>query len=63
MGENSATDPPPRPPSEPEPADCCGGGCARCVFDIYDDALARHRLALAAWTARQADTAGMPPAG
>jgi hypothetical protein len=30
---------PPKPPS-PEPGDCCGGGCARCVFDVYEEELA-----------------------
>ena len=27
---------PPRP-VPPEPGECCGGGCARCVFDVYDE--------------------------
>jgi hypothetical protein len=31
---------PPRP-TPPEPGDCCGGGCARCVLDVYADELAR----------------------
>ena len=31
---------PPRP-VPPEPGDCCGGGCARCVFDVYDEMLER----------------------
>jgi hypothetical protein len=30
----------PHKPLPPDPADCCGGGCARCVWDIYDQALA-----------------------
>ncbi len=46
-------DPAPAPPAEPDPADCCGEGCVRCVFDRYDDALERYQRALAAWTARQ----------
>ncbi|XP_060838043.1 NADH-cytochrome b5 reductase-like [Rhopalosiphum padi] len=36
-------DPPPERPSE---SDCCGNGCAECVFDVYDRECAgwRHRL-------------------
>ena len=40
-------------PLEPEVADCCGDGCARCIFDIYEEALARFEVDLAAWHARQ----------
>lgn len=32
---------PPPKPEAPLPGDCCGGGCARCVLDIYADELAR----------------------
>jgi hypothetical protein len=31
----------PPKPIPPEPGDCCGGGCAQCVFDIYDRELER----------------------
>ena len=31
----------PPKPQAPEPGDCCGGGCARCVFDVYDEMLER----------------------
>jgi hypothetical protein len=31
----------PPKPTPPEPGECCGGGCARCVFDLYEDELAR----------------------
>ena len=41
-----ADDQPPQPPEKPLPSDCCGGGCARCVFDVYDEALRRYELAL-----------------
>jgi hypothetical protein len=47
------TDSPPLRPLKPEPADCCGGGCVRCVFDIYDEALERYEAHLAVWNARQ----------
>ena len=29
---------PPRP-DPPRPEDCCGSGCVRCIYTIYDDAL------------------------
>lgn len=41
-------------PAEPEASDCCGDGCARCVFDVYEEALDAYQIALAAWRARQA---------
>lgn len=44
---------PPVPPVAPEPDDCCRSGCAPCVFDLYEDALARYEAALAAWEAAQ----------
>ena len=45
-------DPVPLRPIEPDAADCCGEGCARCVFDVYEEALERYDAALAAWRAR-----------
>ncbi|WP_343206126.1 oxidoreductase-like domain-containing protein [Rhodanobacter sp. MP7CTX1] len=45
-------DPPPTRPVEPDADDCCGEGCARCVFDAYGEALERYEAALAAWRAR-----------
>lgn len=39
--------PPPRP-ELPEPGDCCGGGCERCVFDVYEDHLREWQEAVAA---------------
>ncbi|MEO6065886.1 MAG: oxidoreductase-like domain-containing protein, partial [Lysobacterales bacterium] len=36
MHESIATEPAPQPPTEPAAAECCGDGCARCVFDVYD---------------------------
>jgi len=49
-------DPEPRKPEPPDPGDCCGGGCVRCVFDVYEDAMERYLAALAAWQARHPDT-------
>jgi hypothetical protein len=34
-------------PVPPEPGECCGGGCARCVFDLYEEELARWERAVA----------------
>ncbi|WP_052100877.1 oxidoreductase-like domain-containing protein [Novilysobacter arseniciresistens] len=45
-------DPPPRPPEEPDPADCCGEGCVRCIYDVHDEAVERYRKALQAWRER-----------
>ena len=39
-------DPPPIPPAEPKAGDCCRGGCDPCVFDLYEDELARYEAAL-----------------
>jgi hypothetical protein len=39
----------PLPPVEPTPDECCGSGCARCVFDLHDEAVQRYREALAKW--------------
>lgn len=50
-----ADDPQPQRPTEPDPADCCGEGCARCVYDVYEAALARYEKELAAWRARHKD--------
>ncbi|AWV02043.1 oxidoreductase [Burkholderia sp. JP2-270] len=50
----SADDPRPIPPEQPELEDCCNSGCSPCVFDLYDEALARYRIELAEWEARQA---------
>ena len=43
---------PPQPPERPLPSDCCGGGCVRCVYEQYDEALLRYQLALEEWQAR-----------
>ena len=46
-------DPPPTPPREPEPGECCQSGCEPCVYDLYWEAVERYERALAAWRARR----------
>jgi hypothetical protein len=38
----------PRPPSKPEPYECCNRGCCPCNFDYYEDALERWRKVVTA---------------
>lgn len=53
--------PPPVPPVEPEPWQCCGSGCEPCVYDRYWQDLERYEEALERW--RQAEVqAGRDPA-
>ncbi|KAE9614606.1 putative oxidoreductase-like protein [Lupinus albus] len=43
--EKPFTNPPkeiPPPPEKPDPGDCCGSGCVRCVWDIYYDELEEY---------------------
>jgi hypothetical protein len=47
--------PRPEPPHEPGIEECCGSGCERCVFDLYQDALEIYRRQLAEWEAASAD--------
>jgi hypothetical protein len=56
---NAPRDKPPRP-LPPEPGDCCGGGCVRCVFDIHDEQLEAWRAACARIDTEAAG--GTPPA-
>ncbi|MFA6229519.1 MAG: oxidoreductase-like domain-containing protein [Rhodanobacter sp.] len=55
MPTPQAFDPAPLRPQEPDAADCCGEGCARCVYDVYEEALERHQAALAVWRARHGE--------
>jgi hypothetical protein len=57
---SAVDDPKPAPPVQPDIEDCCHSGCSPCVFDLYDDALERYRVALAEWEARQAQHAAVP---
>lgn len=49
---NAALDPEPVAPREPEAIECCGSGCAPCVYDVYWEAVARYETELEQWQAR-----------
>ena len=51
-------DPKPQPLSTPDPLDCCGEGCVRCIYDVHEEAMDRYRDALAAWLARHPEASG-----
>ncbi len=53
---NVEADPRPVPPVQPGLGDCCRSGCVPCVYDLYDEAMERYELALAAWLARHPDS-------
>lgn len=52
------TDPRPRPPEKPLPADCCESGCEVCVFERYVQQLAAYRKALQDWLRRHPEAPG-----
>lgn len=45
-------DPRPIKPVEPDALDCCGEGCVPCIYDLYEEALDRYKVELAAWLER-----------
>lgn len=51
-------DTPPKRPVEPAPEECCRSGCNPCVYDLYDEELARYE----AWLATQQAEAAKPAA-
>jgi hypothetical protein len=46
-------DSPPQPPERPGPDECCHSGCQICVFDLYEEKLARYLTELHAWEVRR----------
>lgn len=48
---------PPEPPEEPLASDCCGSGCATCVYDIFDQQRAQYEAELRAWREKHRDAA------
>ena len=52
MASAPDADPRPEPPARPFAADCCRGGCEPCVFDIYEEELARYEESLRRWRLR-----------
>ena len=41
--------PPPKKPREPDPEECCGQGCAVCVWDKYDSQMIQYLSDLRSW--------------
>lgn len=46
-------EPRPEPPEAPLPGDCCGSGCDRCVYIVYEEAMDAYREALREWESRR----------
>jgi hypothetical protein len=59
------SDSPPVLPVRPDNGECCQGGCARCIFDWYDEAMERYETELREWRARHlaVSRADAPPEG
>ncbi|KYQ89732.1 hypothetical protein DLAC_09700 [Tieghemostelium lacteum] len=34
----------PKPPLPPEPDECCGSGCIRCVYDLYEEQMEKYEF-------------------
>lgn len=43
----------PPPPEKPDPLDCCGGGCAPCIYDLYEEELIEWQKQVAEIKARR----------
>jgi len=50
----------PPKPEPPDPRDCCGSGCVRCIFDLYEDELERWRAAVSGSSAERPDEEAKP---
>jgi hypothetical protein len=44
---------PPKKPREPDPDECCGQGCAVCVWDVFESKKQRYEEELRLWLRRQ----------
>jgi hypothetical protein len=44
---------PPIPPEKPDPEECCGSGCERCVVDVYYEKLEQYQGELREWQRRR----------
>ena len=61
MSATPAPELPPRPVA-PAPGECCGGGCARCVLDQYQEDLERWEREVERLTReREPDAQGRHP--
>ena len=58
----TGSDPRPTPPERPSHEQCCGRGCDPCIYDYYEEALARYEIALREWQLRQDQEAAGPRA-
>ena len=58
IGRMTESDPRPEPPERPTPEMCCGRGCIPCIYDYYEEALARYETALREWQARHPEAPG-----
>ena len=52
----------PPKPEPPDPRDCCGSGCVRCIFDLYEDEFERWRETVARLSAERPDVEENPGA-
>lgn len=48
----TAEDPMPLAPPQPELEDCCGNGCDPCIFDLHAMQMDSYRKALRDWRSR-----------
>jgi len=54
-----ASDPMPEPPASPDPNACCDSGCDPCIYDLYERAMDRYRLALQQWRDRHPEATSL----
>ncbi|CAD8096201.1 unnamed protein product [Paramecium primaurelia] len=40
-------------PDQPDPDECCGSGCQRCVLEVYYEKLEQYEKDLMEWLAEQ----------